>query len=159
MTAGRELVNAGLIHEAEVRAALESRGWDVVPFGQGTWNPEECVYGNARLLAAIRASTSPLRYAPDMLVSRGSVIRFVEVVHCPKDDRALELAKLVSDDEWSRVAPVYGIDTADWGVWRHLPYRWPSLIVDGPTRYTTNGSGDVYAWFTRSEDRPFREVF
>lgn len=156
---GREAVDAGLVHEAEATALLTELGWAVVPFGQGTWNPNECPIGNADLLAAVRAAEGALRHAPDLLVGRGSEVRLVEVVHCAgHTHRCLEVAKLAAGDRWATIAPVYGLDTSDWHAWRHT-YRWPYTIVDGPMRYTRTGSGDPFVWVTRDGDRPVTEVF
>ena len=159
-------IAAGERDEDLVRAALEARGWQLTPFGLRMFNPEQCPeYGRRAVWDAVRLSDDPMRHAPDFLAGRPTVegARLVEVVRCDPGrhrDRCLEIAKLTANDRWAQTVPTGGvwyIDLGDLLTWRHTP-GWESGIVEGPTRYTNNGTGDPYAWFRRAGS-PFDDVW
>lgn len=160
---GWAAVAAGIEDEDRVADALRRNGYGVVPFGQRVWDPTTCESVNDDLvIGVVRRSRLPLRHAPDLLAARGDrgpVL--VEVVNSgDREQRAMEIAKLSALDAWRQVAPVVIVDvgSSEWTAWPHLT-GWPYLAATPVTRYTRNGSGDPYAWFARSADRPFREVF
>jgi hypothetical protein len=53
-------------HEQQVMGELRARGWEVHPFGQGTYPP--------MIKAALQLTDSPLRHLPDMLAARGATV-------------------------------------------------------------------------------------
>ena len=157
---GREAVDRGRVDEHRVVVELVARGWGCVPFGQGAWNPDETPgFGNAAVLAAIRATHGALRHAPDILTARGTDTRFVEVVNCGTwERRALELAKMEALSEWAHIAPVWVVDVSDWRTWRHVP-GWAYEAVSDVSR-DGRGSGDPWCLYRRrGRDAAFTEVF
>lgn len=53
-------------HEQRIMEELRARGWEVHPFGQGTYP--------TAIQAALQAPNSPLRHLPDMIAARGTTV-------------------------------------------------------------------------------------
>jgi len=158
---GREAVDRGVEDEAQVMGALRHYGWGVCAFGQGAWNPDENPAGDGRLIAAIRLSTSPARWAPDLITATQKGVHLIEVIRCARENVALEQAKLEANDLWSVALPVFYVNAATGASWPHRGWDWEAEAL-GPvlSHHRGNGSGDPYRLFRREGlGRPFHEVF
>lgn len=60
----------GTKHEQQVTAVLERHGWTVTPCGQGTYP--------APTIAALKRTDSALRWAPDLIASRGEHVVMID---------------------------------------------------------------------------------
>lgn len=143
-------------HEECVIDLLRQAGWVADHWGQGMLTDD--------LRTALRGTTSPLRWAPDVLAVRGSTTTFVDAKSEIRQDTpnfSLEKSAFSAHFSW-------------WvGNGGHLVYVWDDfrashirdiskLIADGQIRtgiYAGAGSGTPFYLIPKSVARPFADVF
>lgn len=143
--------------EREALELVREQGYDVMPFGFTEWRAAV-----PRLAELAKGLATPLRVAPDALVDTPNGPAWLETVNCAgHKDRGLSLSKLAGLWPWHLIAPVWVLDMADGHAWRYDPAAWPYAAVDdarGPS-YGPRGEQKPYAWLSRTDDRPFTDVW
>jgi len=94
----------GEVFEHETAAKLKLLGWAVAQYGVGRFDADE------RIAAGLHAVESPLMCSPDLLIVRGTDVRFVECkspTHSVHVFAAIEAADLRASYRWRNLHPLY----------------------------------------------------
>lgn len=142
-------------HEAVVRLRVRQAGWVCDHWGQALLTEE--------LRTALRGTSCPARWAPDLVAVRGREWRFVEAKADTSDTPtfSIEKATLSSHVSWYR-----GHNEGPAGfvyVWDDFRCSYiGDLTEDNGLRagqYQGRGSGTPFWLFPKTSTRPFDEVF
>lgn len=143
-------------HEECVLDLLRQAGWVADHWGQGMLTED--------LRSALRATKSPVRYAPDLLAVRGSTVAFIDAKSEIRQDTpnfSLEKAAFQAHSQW-------------WaGNGGHLVYVWDDFrvshildvtkqVADGQIRtgnFHGSGSGTPFYLIPKATTEPFESVF
>lgn len=136
--------------EWAVQCRLEELGWTACEWGQGLLSPE--------MRDALRATSSLVRWTPDILAVRGDAVRWVDAKsglrYQDTGNHDIETKSLDAAEAARGIASVLFV-FPDWRVATPVLVRergWP-----GP--YRGNGSGTPFVLVRATDCSPFDEVF